>query len=148
MLVVDPQNRFQIGQQVALGQKLTDDLTDQRGAAQARRPPAPETRFRPAHCGSGSGRCRAPERRRGRDCASDGDLELARQVGKFRVEGGPLADDFAVNTRVFDSSGATPANGQQSRCGCSCRWSGWRASPPCASSARMSGVSSSFGQLY
>ena len=32
----------------------------------------------------------------------DGDLELARQVGKFRVKGGPLADDFAVDSRIFD----------------------------------------------
>ena len=28
--------------------------------------------------------------------AGDGDLELARQVGKFRVEGRPLANDFAA----------------------------------------------------
>ena len=35
------------------------------------------------------------------DRASDGDFELARQIGKFRVEGGPLADDLAVKARVF-----------------------------------------------
>jgi len=34
--------------------------------------------------------------------AVDGDLELARQVGEFRVEGGPLADDFAPGARVDD----------------------------------------------
>ncbi len=34
--------------------------------------------------------------------AGDSDFELARQVGKFRVKGGPLADDFAVDAWVFD----------------------------------------------
>jgi hypothetical protein len=30
----------------------------------------------------------------------DGDLELARQEGEFRVEGGPLADQLAIGARV------------------------------------------------
>ncbi|MCY1511557.1 hypothetical protein D9M68_459850 [compost metagenome] len=34
--------------------------------------------------------------------AVHGDLELARQVGEFRVEGGPLADDLAPGARVDD----------------------------------------------
>ncbi|MNF79720.1 hypothetical protein D3C84_619430 [compost metagenome] len=34
--------------------------------------------------------------------AIDGDLELARQVGELRVEGGPLADDLAPGARVDD----------------------------------------------
>src|SRR5690606_24225138 len=34
--------------------------------------------------------------------AVDGNLELARQVGKFRMERGPLTDDFAPGTRIDD----------------------------------------------
>ena len=40
--VVDPQNGFQIGQQIAPGQKFADDLTDQRGAAQSTADQHPE----------------------------------------------------------------------------------------------------------
>src|SRR5690554_4641520 len=34
--------------------------------------------------------------------AVDGNLELARQVGEFRMERGPLADDLAPGARIDD----------------------------------------------
>jgi dissimilatory sulfite reductase (desulfoviridin) alpha/beta subunit len=37
--------------------------------------------------------------------AGHGNLELARQVGEFRVEGAPLADDFAIRARVHQLVG-------------------------------------------
>src|SRR5262249_49768783 len=37
--------------------------------------------------------------------AGDGDLELARQEGEFRMEGRPLPDDLAPDPRILDLVG-------------------------------------------
>jgi hypothetical protein len=102
VLVVDPQDRFQIRQQIALGQKLADDLADDRGAAQPAADQHPKTDFALLVPEQIQADVVDLSRRAVVNGAGHGDLELARQIGKFRVEGGPLADDFAVDARVFD----------------------------------------------
>src|SRR5450830_478819 len=98
--VVDPQDGVEIAQQVLPRQELVDKGTDHRGTAQAATDQNPETQL----AGGVVHRLQADVvdfdggAVRGR--AIDGDLELARQVGEFRVEGGPLTDDFAPRARV------------------------------------------------
>ena len=102
MLVVDPQDRLQIGQQIALGQKLADDVAQQRGTPQPTADQHPKADL--ASLVAGQIQADIVDLSGGAVVtgAGDGDLELARQVGKFRVKGGPLADDFAIDPRVFD----------------------------------------------
>jgi hypothetical protein len=79
--------------------------------------------------------------------AADGDLELARQEGEFRMEGRPLAQHFAVRARIDDFVGATPANGSVVMLRMQLPEVWMACISTVASSARMSAVSSSFGQL-
>ena len=102
VLVVDPQDGFQIGQQIALGQELADDLADHRGTAQPAADQHPEAEFALFVTQQIEADVVNLGRRAVVNGPGDGDLELARQVGKFRVEGGPLADDLAVDARIFD----------------------------------------------
>ena len=101
MLIVDAQNGRQVGEQVARLQEVADLVAQARRAALA----APDPDFKPglaglilhqlqadimdAQAGAVFGR------------AIDGDLELARQEGEFRVEGRPLADDLRPGTAIL-----------------------------------------------
>ncbi len=99
--VVDAQDRLEIGEQVFLRHEVGNLLGDHRRAAET----APDIDFIAdfalavlddldtdiVYADRG-----AIVRRTG-----DGDLELARQVGKFRVEGRPLPDDLRDDTRIF-----------------------------------------------
>lgn len=78
------------------------------------------------------------------------DLELARRWAGLEVEVGPLADDLGHQGRPGPPvrRGRRRRTGRWWCCGCSCRWSGSRARcSAVASSARISGTSSSSGQL-
>ncbi len=79
--------------------------------------------------------------------AADGDLELARQVGEFGVEGRPLAQQLTIRSRILDLIGGNPGQVVEVTLrtqlpevwmACICT---------VASSARMSGTSASFGQF-
>ncbi|CRM94327.1 hypothetical protein [Pseudomonas sp. 22 E 5] len=98
--VVDPQDRVEVAQQVRPWQKLVDERADHWRTAQAATHQHTEAQFA---CGVVH-RLQADvvdfDGRTVRGRAVDGDLELARQVGEFRVEGGPLTDDFAPRARV------------------------------------------------
>ena len=98
--VVDPQDGVEVAQQVLPRQELVDERADHRRTAQATADQHAEAQLAGGVVhrlqadvvdfdgGTVSGR------------TVDGDLELARQVGEFRVEGGPLADNFAPWARV------------------------------------------------
>src|SRR5690606_27176167 len=103
--VVDAQDGPEIGEQVLPGQKLADHLADHRGA--------PETA---AHEDAGAERASFAVHDVEADVVhlrgslgvfrtTHGDLELARQVGEFRMKGRPLADQFAPGTAVFKFKG-------------------------------------------
>ena len=102
MAVVHAQDRLQIGQQLGERQEIADHLPDHRRA-----PQAPAHQHREADVAPCIARQVQPDvvHLGGRAVlgrARDGDLELARQVGEFRVQGGPLADDLAVGPRIVD----------------------------------------------
>src|SRR3989344_3337142 len=98
--VVDPQDGVEVTQQVLPWQEFIDERANHRSTAQATADQHPEAQLASGVVhrlqadvmdfdgGTVGGR------------PVDGDLELARQVGEFRVEGGPLADDFAPRTRI------------------------------------------------
>ena len=98
--VVDPQDRGQVAQQVLGGQMLADrgpdigraphSTADDHLETQPSLPVPPQDK---ADIVRPRGR---PVLGRG----GDGDLELARQVGEFRVEGGPLADHLAPHPGI------------------------------------------------
>ena len=103
--VVDAQDAFDIAQQVAHRQPFADFDRDAGGAAEA----AAGIDFESGvtvfvALGENADVMRAHGGAVVR-AAGDGDFELARQIGEFRVVGGPLAEDFRVEARVHDLIG-------------------------------------------
>jgi hypothetical protein len=102
LAVVDPQDGIEVGEQFLPRQELAQHLADDRRAPEAAadehakaelaRGIAHQVQADVVHLGGGPVGSRA----------GDGDLELARQVGEFRVQRRPLADDLAVGARVID----------------------------------------------
>lgn len=100
--VVHTQDGIEVADQVLPGQELVDERADYRGTAQAAADQHAEAQFASGiahrlqadvvHFDGGTVFLRAV----------DGNLELARQVGEFRVEGGPLADDFTPGAWIDD----------------------------------------------
>jgi hypothetical protein len=100
VLVVDPQNGFQIGEQVGLGQKLADHLADHRRPAE----PATDEHAKAALTCGVLDDLQADVMDLGRSAVAlgpgHGDLELARQIGEFGMQRRPLADDLAIGARI------------------------------------------------
>ena len=100
--VVDPHDRLEVGQEVAAGKELPQHLADDRRAPQsaagqhleAERPLAVPDQPQADVVDLGGGAV-APG-------AGHRDLELARQIGELRVQGGPLAQQLAVRAGVGD----------------------------------------------
>ncbi len=97
--VVDAQDGFAVGEDVLPGQELADDLAADRRAPEAAADDDAETdlavlflQMQADVVEPGDGTVFAG--------AGNGDLELARQEGEFRVEGAPLAEDFGERARV------------------------------------------------
>ena len=103
--VVDAQDRVQVRQQMAPGQKLADDVADDRRAAEA----AADDDAKPDLTRVGAHRMQADvvhQRRRAIvDRAVDRDLELARQEAELRVQGRPLPHHLGPHERVDDLVG-------------------------------------------
>src|SRR5690606_30792731 len=104
-LVVDTHNRFEVTQQVLPRQEFANDGTDDRCAPKTATDEHLETDFtrRTLHDVQADVvylRCRLVVLG-----TAHGNLELARQVRKFGMEGRPLANDFAPGTAVFDFIG-------------------------------------------
>ena len=146
--VVDAQDRLEIGEQFRHRQKLLDQVSDH-GCA----PEAAADQHREAELPVCVTLQVQTDVMNLRGCAillhaCHGDLEFARQVGELRMQGGPLADDFAVGTRIIDffridtgeviSRDVTNAVAAGLRMACICT---------VARSARMSGTSARRGQL-
>ncbi len=86
--------------------ELADHLAGHRSAAQAAAGPHLETGFAGVvvdHLDADV--VHTDQRRIGVRHRVHRDLELARQVGEFRVEGGPLTDDLAPGARILDFLG-------------------------------------------
>ena len=100
--VVDAQDRVEIGEQVPRGQEFVDHVADDRRAPE----PAADDDAEADLARFTQLRVQADvmhERRRPvRGRAVDRDLELARQVVEFRMEGGPLADQLAPDEGIDD----------------------------------------------
>ena len=104
-LVIDAHDRFQIGQQVFLGQELADRRADERGAPLAAADDDLETGLAGVPAAHDEADVVQAHRRAVVGRAGDRDLELARQEREFGVQGRPLADDLAVDARVLDLVG-------------------------------------------
>ncbi len=99
--VIDPQDCLQIGQQIVPGHKVTDRFGNEGGSPLAATDHDFEACFTGviflnrqanivyAYGGTVIGR------------TGDGNLEFARQEGKFRMETGPLPDHLCPDARVF-----------------------------------------------
>ncbi len=98
--VVHAQDGVQVGQQVLPRQEFIDEVADDRGTAQAAADRDAEAQL----AGVVLHRLQADVVHLDGGAvahgAVDGDLELARQVGEFGVEGRPLADDLAPGARI------------------------------------------------
>ena len=86
-------------------QELADHVADDRRAAQAAADETPKPTSPFVHRDAVQRRCRAQRRGAVVLRAVDGDLEFARQKGEFRMEGRPLADQFAIRPRIDDFVG-------------------------------------------
>ncbi|MCY1351036.1 hypothetical protein D9M69_372880 [compost metagenome] len=98
--VVHAQDGVEVAEQVLPGQEFVDEAADDRGTAEAAADQHAEAEF--AGCVLHRFQADVMHFDGGAVAggAVHGDLELARQVGEFRVEGRPLADDLAPRTRV------------------------------------------------
>ncbi len=127
--VVDAQDGLEIRQQVLARQEVAHHLADDGRAAEAAAGENLEAQLavgsaHDVHADVMHQRGGAILRR-----AGDRDLELARQIGEFRMEGRPLADELAPGPRILQLIRASrPPDDRRWCCGCNCRWSGWRAS--------------------
>ena len=99
LTVIDPEDGFAIGQDVLPGQEFTDDLTANRRPAEAATDDDAEAnltvlllQMQADIVEPGDGAVFFS--------AGNGDLELARQEGEFRMEGRPLAKNFSERARV------------------------------------------------
>ncbi len=97
--VIDPHDGFQIIEQFALGHEIGDLCGDMGRAPLAAADMHLETDL-PAALAHMQADIMHADRRAVMAGRGDGDLELARQEGKFRVECAPLADDLAPGARV------------------------------------------------
>src|SRR2546423_1281605 len=100
--VVDTQDGFDIGQQVPPRQKVADDESDRRSAAQA-----PDDQHAEPHLALRVlDRVQTDVVHRNRGAVRLGavhrELELAREIGELGMERGPLADDFAPDEGIDD----------------------------------------------
>ena len=103
VLVVHPQDGFQVGQQILPGNKLADQRARHRGTAQATTGPNLEAGLSVGTVNqldtdvvnANQGRVRIGHR-------IHGNLELPWQVGELRIERGPLANDFTPGARIFN----------------------------------------------
>ena len=105
--IIDTQARLDIAEQVVGGHEISDFRRDHRGAAHttADEDATAENTVTlhqldadivQAHCRAVFGR------------GDDRDLELARQIAEFRVEGAPLAQQFGPDARIGDLVGCGP----------------------------------------
>jgi hypothetical protein len=99
LTVIDAEDGFAIGQDVLPGQEVADDLAADRRPAQAAADDDAEADFAVLFLQMQADVVE-PGDRAVFPGAGNGDLELARQEGEFRVEGGPLAEDFGQWARV------------------------------------------------
>lgn len=98
--VINPQDGVEVAQQVLPRQELIDERAHHRGTAQAATDQHTETQFARSVVHRLEADVMDFDGRTVGRRTVDGDLELARQVSEFRVEGGPLTDDFAPRSRV------------------------------------------------
>ncbi|MNO90041.1 hypothetical protein D3C76_815410 [compost metagenome] len=98
--VVDPQDGVEVAQQVLPRQEFIDECTHHRRTAQAAADQYTEAQFASGVVHRLKADVMDFDGGAVGSRTVDGDLELARQVGEFRVERGPLADDLAPWARV------------------------------------------------
>ena len=103
--VVDPEDRLEIREQMLLGQELAAHHADDRRAPEAAADPDLEPDLARLVLHDADADVVHADRGAVVRRAGDRDLELARQVGEFRVEGRPLPHDLRPDARILDLVG-------------------------------------------
>ncbi|MNP03554.1 hypothetical protein D3C76_954430 [compost metagenome] len=109
--VVDPQDGFDIGQQVPPVQPVANLLAEDRRAPQAAAHQDPQAHLARLVAVEVEADVVHLDRRAVFLGGAEGDLELARQEEEFRVDGRPLAEDFRQRARVQQFVGRHPGEG-------------------------------------
>ena len=105
VLVIDAQDRFQIGREVLFRHPLADQLADEGGAAQAAADIEGEADLAGLVPLGDHADVVGADRGAVAVGPHDRDLELARQIGEFRVRDGPLAQDLGIDPAIDDLVG-------------------------------------------
>ncbi len=100
MAVIDAQDGLEVGQQIRLRQELAHHLANDRRASES--PSGQNLEAELAAAGTLQPHANVMHLDRGAIAGTgrDRDLELTRQIAEFRMQRGPLTDEFAVGPRV------------------------------------------------